>query len=179
MYLKKIKLTVLLGIGLSLSACTFHPRSPMTIPTQMQTLYLESDNPYSPLNVALRRYLAALQIHWVKKPTAAPLSLHILRVDWEETTYPLLYSGNATTYNYTLHVTLSLETRDSKTIAGPHTLSISRALTKNVNQIYTPNASIFMKQELIKTMVVLIYYYLISDQVRHALQTLPRHNYKN
>ncbi len=166
---------LLLGLITLLStACVFHPRSSDTLPLPLHTLYLKSSHPYEPLTISLKRYLAALKVHWTQQPDHH-LILNISRIDWGETNYPLLYSGNATTYNYSLTVTLSLQTSEHRTIVGPKTLRVSRPLPKNVNQLYTPNAELFMQQALTHHMVVLIYHYLISKDVQDALSRVPKY----
>ncbi|OYK79809.1 hypothetical protein CbuD7E6568_07755 [Coxiella burnetii] len=163
--MKKIRLIIPLLMVIfisSLSACGFKPRSPNDIPPQLRILYLDAPNPYDPLVVQLSRTLRALNVHLTQTREAAPVTLRIGHIGWETVIPTILYSSNATTYSYTLSVDFVVETQDGRTIKGPANLTLTRSLLQNANQVYTPNATRLMKQEMTRTMVTLIYNYLVT-----------------
>ncbi|MBW5802390.1 hypothetical protein FIV31_01320 [Coxiella endosymbiont of Ornithodoros amblus] len=164
--MKKIRLIIpllmVIFISSTLPACGFRPRSPNDVPPQLRILYLDAHNPYDPLVVQLSRTLRALNVHLTQTREAAPVTLRVSHISWETAIPTILYSSNATTYSYTLSVDFVVETRDGRTIKGPRNLTLIRSLLQNPNQVYTPNAAHLMKQEMTRTMVTLIYNYLVA-----------------
>lgn len=161
----KRKLIIILlstSLALLLTGCGFKPRSPEDVPPALRVLYLDSPNPYAPLTVQLERALKALKVRFVNSPHEAPVTLRIVSNAFTYTLPNIVNSGMAYTYSYRLFVTYELENAKGTIIYGPRRINISRSLLQNANQLYTPNATQLMKQEVTRTTVLLIYYDLIS-----------------
>jgi len=171
--MKKIKLPLFFFIGFVacslLAACGFHSQTINDIPPQLRIIYLDSPNPYSPLAVQLRRVLASIKVHITKTAQAAPVTLSITSSKMTANIPSIIYSGNATSYSYTLVTTFKVIKRNGEVIFGPKTLSISQSLLQNANQVYTPNATVLLKKELTRTMVTLIYNEITALKMQKAL----------
>jgi LPS-assembly lipoprotein len=157
------KATLILSVFL-LAAC--HSTSASQTPPKL--LLLDTKYPYDPLIIELKRRLQSAQIYLNTLSPHATCTLHIPAIEWEETIYPILYSGNATSYTYTLRAIVSLQASDKKIGIAPKIFQVSRSLLKNANQIYTPAVSPLMKREIAHTLATLIYYYVVSEQYKLA-----------
>ena len=157
-----VTLLIIVFISSSLSACGFKPRSPSDISPNLSTLYIDAPNPYDPLVVQLSQTLRALDVHLTKTRKVAPVVLQISNIGWKPVIPSLLYINNATTYSYTLSVDFIVETSDRLKIRRSKNLTLTRSLLQNANQVYTQNATRLMRLEMTRTMVILIYNYLIS-----------------
>ena len=162
-------LFIIASLMVTLSGCLLQPRSPNDIPPKLRTLYLDTPNPYSPLSVQLQRLLQSLNVHLTNSAETAPVTLHIMKSEWSDNIQAITYSGNATTYSYTLTTRFELLSRKGKPLIGPTSLRVTRSLIQNANQVYTPNATRLVKREMIRTMVTLIYNQLTSQQTRQML----------
>lgn len=174
-----LTLAICTAIALSLTACGFSPRSASDVPPSLHILYLDSPNPYSPLVVQLQRTLQSVDVHIVNTIDEAPVILRIITNDFYYHIPTILDSGDAVTYSYTVKVTYQLQTKTGENITAPKTISITRSLIQNANQVYTPNATQLMKREITRTVVILIYHDLLSQGTRQALDiTLKQHRHR-
>lgn len=147
--------------------CGFKPRSSKDIPSYLHILYIDSPNPYDPFTVQLNRIFKALNVYSTSTGGKnAPIIFRIINVNWEPLVPAILYSSTATSYTYLLSVNFDLETRSGQILMGPRNLTLRRRLIQNTNQIYTPNATRLMRQEMTKTMVSLIYRELVTYGMR-------------
>ncbi|WP_100622925.1 LPS assembly lipoprotein LptE [Candidatus Coxiella mudrowiae] len=162
----KIRAIFILLIGTlicsTVAGCGFKLRSPNDIPPYLCILYIDSPNPYDLLTIQLSRTLQALNVHLTKTREDAPVILRIININWEPLIPAILYSRTATFYTYLLSVDFDLETVNGQILMGPKNLTLRRRLIQNANQIYTPNATRLMKQEMTRTMVSLIYKDLVT-----------------
>lgn len=162
----KIRAIFILLIGTlicsTVAGCGFKPRSSNDIPPYLRILYIDSPNPYDPLSIQLSRTLQALNVHLTKTREDAPVILRIININWEPLIPDILYSSTATLYTYLLSVNFDLETVNGQILMDPKNLTLRHRLIQNANQIYTPNATRLMKQEMIRKMVSLIYKDLVT-----------------
>lgn len=182
----KVKLFLFFLIGtviFNLAGCGFHSQTIQDIPPQLRTIYLDSPNPYSPLTVQLRRTLKSINVHITQTAQAAPVTLRIISNNMTPNIPSIIYSGNATSYSYTLKTTFEIAKRNGEIIFGPKTLHISRSVLQNANQVYTPDATDLLKRELTRSMVTLIYNQITALNTWKALnkafyrQGLNRHKH--
>ena len=165
MHDNKIKAIFIFSIGIlicrTLIGCGLKPLSSNNIPPYLRILYIDSPNPYDPLTVQLSRSLEALNVRLTKMKENAPVILRIINIKWKPLIPAILYSTTTTPYTYLLSVDFDLETRNRQILMGPKNLTLRRLSIQNANQIYTPNATRLMKQEMVRTIVSLIYEDLI------------------
>ncbi len=152
-----------------LAGCGFRTLSPHDIPPPLRNIYVDTKNPYAPLVVQLKRMLTSLKVRMVNSPQAAPVTLRISDIKTDFSMPPIIYSGNATAYTYSLAVTIELTKKNGSLIYGPNKISISRSLLQNVNQVYVPNADMLMQRDLTRNMVTIIYNRITSRDVQKAL----------
>lgn len=167
--MKKFILLALIVFCCALSGCGFRPRSSAEVPEALKVLYLDTPNPVSPFSVQLARTLNAVHIRLVNEPKDAPFILRILESGWQYDIPNMIYSGNAISYSYTFRVRYTLQKRSGEFLFQPKTLTVSRSLIQNANQIYTPDATMLMKREITRTMVILLYNNLVSIKTRNLL----------
>lgn len=145
-----------------MSGCGFKPRSPKDIPVYLCILYIDAPNPYDRLTIQLSRTLQALNVHLTKTREEAPIILKIININWTNPIPTILYSSTARFYTYLLSFDFDLETINGKILMGPKKLILRRRLVENANQIYTPNATRLIKEEMTQAMVSLIYKNLVT-----------------
>lgn len=144
-----------------IAGCGFMPRSGDELPALFRVMYLDLENPDSSLSAQLKRRLKAAHVQCVNSSSQALTLLHIHNVQWIYNPPPILFSGYAVTYTYTIHVDFSVTTPQGKILLGPKQLTVTRHLTQNANQVYVPEAEPLMKKEMIRTLVNLIYSQLL------------------
>ena len=148
----------------TLAGCRFILRSSNGIPSYLRVLYINSPNPYSLFTVQLSRTFQALKVRLTETRESAPVILRIIDINWEPFIPAILYSSTVTPYTYLLSVNFDLETRSGQILIGPRNLILRRQLIQNANQIYTPNATRLMRQEMTRMMVSLIYKELVINK---------------
>jgi len=116
--------------------CGFHlGDNTINVPKELQTIYLQTNNPYSHFTKQLKRICQRYGISIVDDINQAPLILDIL--SHQETILPL---GNANTtssniYQLSYHVKFAIKTlseqnkTETTNVIGPKTLSASNTLT--------------------------------------------------
>lgn len=158
-------LLVLLSLAL-LSGCGFHPRRAADIPPQLRTLHLDTSQPYSQFITQLKGMLQALNIKLVKQ---APYTLKIISISFTQDDPSITTTALAVTITYTLSVRLRLLSSSGKAIIPDRTLSTSRSISQNTNQVYTPGTATLAKQELRRDLISQLYYLLTANDTRNAL----------
>ena len=130
-----------------LSGCGFHVRNGDALPPQLHTLYLQSDQPYGQFEITLKRALQKATLNVVNTPTAAPIALQIINTRFTHDTPTIGDSSQARVYNFTYTVTFSItNTRSGHTLLLPRTVSMTRALTINANQVIDSNNDVDIAQ---------------------------------
>ena len=140
----------------------------------MHTLYLKTKDPYSPFSTALRQTLSSANIQLVDNQQDAATTLNIINVHFKYYTPTLGNSNLARTYTFHGHVIFEITNTKGDVLLKPQTLSSTRSLTLNANQLLgTNNQATQLKQEMIREMINKLFNRLSSEQVRLALE--PTH----
>lgn len=157
---------------LCLSACGFHPRGPVTLAPPLQSLYLQTADPYGQLAKNLRVYLKISGVHLTNTPVAATSILEILS---ENTSEQLLnISGTQTTrqYNLTLVVSYRITDNQGNIIMDTQTATETRPLTINANQMLSgSNQAVSLYQQMRQAIVYDIVSRLASRDITMLLTT--------
>lgn len=164
---KKILAIGLLLINLWLcSSCGFHARSANDLPPELKTVSLKMPNIDSGFQEDIIRLLQTLDV--TISPNAS-VSIDISAFNFTHIDPDLTTTAQAVTYVYTMTLTFSV-LKNNTVIIPSKTLSVSRSIILNVNQVYTSGAALLAKHEMEKEMVNLLYFQLISQNTQHALQ---------
>ncbi len=152
-----------------MSACTFHLRSPASFPTALKYIYFSTGTPYSELSTDLRQLLTSMDVVVVNNPKNAAFSIVISNDVFTYSRPQIMNTTLTSTLSFAQTATVSImENKNKKTLLS-QPFSTSQSLTLNANQIYTADANALMKRELNREISTLIYYWLISKQVKDTL----------
>lgn len=132
---KRTNLFLLLIIIMLLSGCGFHLQGAISLVPPLHCIYLQTQDPYGYLATYLREFLKMSHVYLTPSPALASTTLVILQ---DESSQELLsVSSTQQTRQYNLRVTIVFEILDPKgcAIVGPQTLSETRVITVQSNQI--------------------------------------------
>jgi len=120
---------------LMLSACGFKLRGAVELPPVLQDTYIESDNPFTGMARALRveLELAGANVLEARDTATAVLVIHQERS--ENRVLSVGSSGRATEYELYDEFGFSLHDPDGKQLAKPQTLSMTRDLVFDENEL--------------------------------------------
>ena len=173
--MKSISISVIAALCCLLTACGFSPRSANNLSPDLHLIYIDTPNPDSPFIAQLERTLQSANVRLVNDIDDAPVTLH-LTSQWSYDIPTILNSGYATTYTYTFSTTYQLQTPTGTVITDPKNISVTRSLIQNANQVYTPEATELMKREITRTVVILLYHDLTSQNTRLVLKKILHKN---
>lgn len=165
-----IRLFFILLFSLSLTGCGFHLQGEKHLAPPLHRLYLQTPDPYGQLARSLKQYLKMSGVKLVSSPHDATTVLTILR---DEPTQELLsVSGTQQTRQYTLIVTVTFEISDPKglTLVSPQTLSESRTITIQSNQVLgSSNEANLFYQQMRRTLAYNILNRIASREISHLI----------
>jgi LPS-assembly lipoprotein len=120
---------------LLLSACGFRLRGGVELPPILQDTYIESENPFTGMARALRTELkiAGANVPEDRESATAILVIHQERA--EDRVLSVGSSGRATEYELYDEFSFSLQDRDGKQLVKPQTLSMTRDLVFDENEL--------------------------------------------
>lgn len=160
----------------SLSACGFHLRSGASLAPALHCLYLDSPNPYSVFHTELASTLRGLSVRLVKKPQDAPLHLVILSNTMSHTDPSLVSSNSAVSYTFNLTTVAQIQSAQGRMIVPTATFSTARTIVVNSNQVLNSSMGISAKQDLIRSNVSKVYFWLASNHTHEALLRYANHS---
>ena len=168
----KLKLTLIVCISFLLTGCGFHLYNKQAMAPQLATLYVQSNNPYGSLENNLKQSLAGLDIKLADSSQAAPVSLDITNSSLTHDNPALSSSSQATVYTFTYNVTFDLLDKHGKPIINPQTVTVTRTLTLNPNEVLEASSDVdSMKQEMERELVFKIINRLNANNTKKALIT--------
>lgn len=166
--IKKILFSSLLLMNLWLfSSCGFNTRTANDFPKELKTISVKMPNIDRIFQEDIIRLLQSLH---VKIDSNAPITLDINTFNFTHTHPELTTTAQAVTYIYHMTLTFSI-LKNNKILVPPKTLSASRSIIMNVNQVYTSSTASLAKRELEREIINLLYFHLISQNTQRALQT--------
>lgn len=121
-------------LALTLASCGFQPRGETSLALPLQTLYLESSDPYGELAMNLKQYLKASHVKIVAAPKEASTVLEIIS---EQTGQQLLSVGGTQQtrqYNLTLTVQFQITHPNGAVLVPPQTVAEARTIPILANQ---------------------------------------------
>lgn len=155
-----------------LSSCGFHLQGEKHLATPLHRLYLQSSSPYGQLERSIKQYLKQSNVQLVSSPNEANT---ILAITQDEPSQELLsVSGTQQTRQYNLRVTVTfvITTAKGLTIVGPQTLSETRTITIQSNQVLgSSNEANLFYQQMRRTLAYSILNRIAS---RELTQTINR-----
>jgi LPS-assembly lipoprotein len=172
-----LKNILILAILLSLTACGFHLYGQKAVPPQMQTMYLQSNNPYGTLETNLKQSLRAVGVKFAGAANQAPVTLNITSANLNHGDSNTVSSAQATVYNFTYDVTFNLLDASGNPIIGQQTVQSARTLTLNPNEVLDANPEVdTTRQEMERELSFKIIQILGSPNSRQALTNLTKNH---
>ncbi|VVC76234.1 LPS-assembly lipoprotein LptE [Aquicella siphonis] len=168
---KLLSALLLLCLGFALAGCGFHLQGETRLAPPLHRMYLQTSDPYGQLARNLQQYLKLSKVQLVSSPQEATAILNILH---DNTSQELLsVSGTQQTRQYTLKVTVTFEISDAKgrTIISPQTLSESRTMTVQSNQVLgSSNEASLFYQQMRRTLAYAIMKRIASKEITQAIE---------
>ncbi len=153
-----------------LVACGFHLRGRPSIPPQINSIYIESSDPYGPFTQQLRQTLGALKVAIAQNAQSAPLTLAILHMEQTQHVTSLSTSTQLQTYTITYTVSYELRNRKGQVIVPSREVSASRDFSISPNQALGSNQEqALLIQDMYNSDVNQILSQLASKRVTAAL----------
>ena len=166
MYKNSWRVCLIATVLTLITACGFHLRGDLPLAPPLQSMYIQSSDPYGTLVKELEQSLKMSGVKLAATPPAAQTVLVILH---DEPTQKLLsVSGTQQTRQYQLTVTVTFEvnTPSGRTIVPPQALAESRVITIQSNQILgSSNEANLYYQQMRRTLASSMLYRLSSHEV--------------
>ncbi len=133
--MKSIRLILIFFILIVVAGCGFHLRGEAVLPQQLQTLYLQSNNPYGSFTKSLRRSLTASNVALVNSAAEANYTLRILSETITTTSATVSSSTNVKSNRLLLAVSYAIYDKKGQAIVGPETVTTQETVTLNTTQL--------------------------------------------
>jgi outer membrane lipopolysaccharide assembly protein LptE/RlpB len=149
---KYTKICLTLISFLLLTGCGFKLRTARSLPPQLHQIYYQTDNPYGRFELALKRSLKASNVVLLAKSDSTAPILNVT-AKYSYSTTSSISSSEAQVYTLNYNATISIDDTSNKSLLRPQTVTSSRAITLQRNEIFeiTPQVEIAkreMRQEL-------------------------------
>jgi LPS-assembly lipoprotein len=169
-FLKSTKYLFLILLLSWLPACGFKMYDKSSIPIQLYTIYLQSQNQYGSFTLALKQALKSIGINITQDAANAPIILNISNITINHDNPNISPSSQATIYNFTYSVVFELQNKAGQFLVGPQTVRAIRALTLNPNELLDASSEVkTMQTEMERELIMQIFDRLNSNNVRKAL----------
>jgi len=162
-------LACIIALSLSLTGCAFRQHKASNIPLPLHHIYLETKNPYSVFTTQFTSMLRSLNITLANTHHTAPYTIKISTYNFSKNTPAITTTTLIVTSTYTLSLNISILDKSGKMIIGPKSLRASQSTVQSASQVYTPGTATLAKQALRRDIISQIYYFLISENTRRAL----------
>ena len=171
---------LILCLSVLLISCGFHAQGEKHLAQPLQNLYLQTPDPYGQLARSLKQYLKLSGVRLAATPAEAAT---ILAITQDEPSQELLsVSGTQQTRQYTLRITVTFNITTTKgmTLLGPQTLSESRTITIQSNQILgSSNEANLFYQQMRRNLAYSILNRIASREVTRILNETQLHTAGN
>lgn len=158
-------------LSLSVSACGFHLRGVGSIPSSLHTLYVTSDNPYSPFMKKLRTNLRNGGIKVVNNPEQAPYTLYVSNAQTSSKQTSTASSEQLRQYKIKFRARFILKNRQGNQLVPAFTLDESTQQTMAPGELLqnTPQLQ-NTKRTLYNEVTNQLFDHLSSTNVKHAIE---------
>ncbi len=121
-----LKTAILFVLCLSLAGCCgFKMRGDLDIPKYLKTVCITPNEPYDPLQRAVRAQLKANKVKIVSQPTGNVAVLHLNKATSGEEVLAFGSSGEVQRYKLSVYVSYTL------TVKGTHNITLQRSITRS------------------------------------------------
>ena len=135
-----MRFILLLILSVSLSACGFNFSGQEAHSLGcLKRLYLQVDNPYSPIAKELREILTSSGAMLTRCRSEAPHTLEIVEEGTDIYTGGFGFSNQVSLSTVKYHLTYQILDRQGAVIMGPRTITTQQSITININQALSGN----------------------------------------
>ncbi len=163
-----LRLTVIASLAVLLLGCGIQLRSPNELPAGLHSMYLQTSDPYSNLSNLLNRMFAALDVKMTKSPAKSSYIFEVIGSTFDHDNPAITTSNQAITLTYRLVLVFQVK-QGGKVVFGPRSLTATREVILNANQLFMNNVNPLVKQQLDRRMTDLVFDQLISEQAIKAM----------
>jgi len=166
-----LRFTLITALLFTLTACGFKLRGNSVLPKQLQTISLQSDNPYGPFSKLLRQELSAAKVNITNSPQAAQFTLRILNE--AESSTPAFVSGSTNVKQdvLSLSVKYAIYNKKGKLVVGPHVIKTQQMITVDTTQMFGASSETDeTRQSLRENAITLLMDQLNSPMTQKALE---------
>jgi LPS-assembly lipoprotein len=163
------KICLILTSILLLSGCGFTLRTAKSLPPQLHKVYYQTNNPYGEFETTLKRALKASDIIFLETPDSATPILDVTS-NYTYSVPSSVSSAQARTYTLNYSATVSINEAFNKQILTPKTVSASRSISLQSNEVFEISPQIeIVKRELRQELSTKILNVLCAPKTFQAL----------
>lgn len=156
---------------LFLTACGFHLRGQVALPSELNNVYIESPTAYSPI---VRNIRSALQANHVRLVESVHEALYILRVSDPDIASHAIATGSTSSsreYQVDYKITISLDKANGRSLVTPFTLIASRKTTVLPDKLLENTGQLVsLKQDMQNELAQKVLFKLNSNETRSILE---------
>jgi LPS-assembly lipoprotein len=153
-----------------LTACGFHLRGHEPLPTQLNTLYIQTDEPYNPFIKQLKQTLQNIGVNVVSDEQDAPITMAILKNTSLQTTTSVGISGQMTTLLLQHSLTYQLLNSHGIPLQAPRTVSTARSYSIATNAVVgNTSAQVTLEDEMQRDLIFQLFNQLRSSTTLQAI----------
>lgn len=115
MHFKRSTLCIFLLCSVLLSACGFRLRGDYLLPTELQNIYVSSEDPYGELTRLLKKHLVLNHVNLIKNYTSELPELHVLKDTLDRRTLSIFPNGQVAEYEIIYTVRYQIKMQDNNT----------------------------------------------------------------
>ena len=163
---------IMLLLASLLTACGFHLRGEVTLPSSLQPITVESSHAYQPFIQRLRYELTSygVKIAPSLRHNEAETTLIVDQIQFNRSLDHVSSNTLTKIYQLTYRVKFRLEDSQQQTVYGPETVTTTTTYSLNQNQILSDTQQLEQhKQALMERAVRELLARLNSEQVKQAL----------
>lgn len=170
--MKRLRHITLCCLATLLTACGFHLQGETTLARPLHRLYLQSPDPYGHLARNLEQGLKMSHVQLVSDPKQANAILSILSDTPSQTLLSVSGTQQVRQYNLGVTVTFEITQPDGTTVINPQTLSTTRTLTVQSNDVLgTSNEASLFYQQMRRSLAYAILNRIASRDMTHIINT--------
>lgn len=156
-----------------ITACGFHLRGDIPLPSTLAPMYIDTKTPYNSLIDAIQATLSSYGIKQASSPKEANTILHILDIQSSEDLVSVSASTNTRQYAMKQTVTMELTDKNDKVIIPVSKITASNPLTVDSSQVLNMDSQKqTLSGEMNQAMVQQLMMKLGSNQTKTALAAL-------
>jgi len=151
--LKSLTVGILAG-ALFLQGCGWHLRGAQPLPSELQTLHLQTASETSDFARALKRALKASDVTLVDSSTGAPYSLLVSGINQTTRTISTTGTAKVAEYELTSSVTFSVNSQEGEKLVAPTLLSVEKSyLYNSANAVSAYEEESLLRKEMQRDLV--------------------------